>query len=403
MNVVASIDFETYSEAGYVWNGAKWEALPNASGGRKGLEVVGAAVYAQHPSTEVLTLSYDLGAGVQRWRPGQLPPVALFAHIRAGGLVSGWNTGFEHWVWNHVCVLRYFWPPLPQRQLRCTMARARAHALPSKLSEALRVMGAPDQKDADGKRLLDKFSKPRNPTKADPRRRIRPDDDPVDAERLYTYCDRDVIGEAGAAARLPELHGVELEFWLADQAINTRGVAIDMRGVADCIALVEQAHARYNAELFALTGVDAASKVQQLQGWLHAKGLHLDSLDEDAVDAALKFPWLGPDVRRVLEIRAAIGSAAVKKLFAMRNQATAAGRLHDLFSYHAARTGRATGNGPQPTNLPNSGPMVCRCGHCGKHSGTVGKRPLHPACPWCGKPLLPGVPLPPENNISLLE
>jgi len=88
-----------------------------------------------------------------------------------------------------------------------------------------------------------------------------------------------------------------------------------------------------------------------------------------------------PAAHEALTIRAAIGSAAVKKTYAMRNQCAPDGRLHDLFSYHAARTGRATGNGPQPTNLPNSGPDVLLCRRCSRHYG----RRL-PACPWCGLP-----------------
>lgn len=95
-----------------------------------------------------------------------------------------------------------------------------------------------------------------------------------------------------------------------------------------------------------------------------------------------------PAAHEALTIRAAIGSAAVKKTYAMRNQCAPDGRLHDLFSYHAARTGRATGNGPQPTNLPNHGPDVLRCS-CGRHYG-----PMLSACPWCGLPTLPGYSTP---------
>ena len=69
----------------------------------------------------------------------------------------------------------------------------------------------------------------------------------------------------------------------------------------------------------------------------------------------------------------------MKKLFAMNLQVCADGRLRDLFSYHAARTGRATGNGPQPTNLPNHGPAVRHCGCCKRHYGLTKL-----LCPWCG-------------------
>jgi hypothetical protein len=54
------------------------------------------------------------------------------------------------------------------------------------------------------------------------------------------------------------------------------------------------------------------------------------------------------------------------------------GRLHDLFTFNGARTGRPTGNGPQPTNLPSGGPEVVQCAACGHFHGTHTA-----ACPWC--------------------
>lgn len=400
MTVYPSLDFETYSEAGFVWDGQayKWGAIPNASQGRKGLKVVGAAAYAEHPTTEVLTLSYDLldGAGMRRWQPGSEPPVALFKYLRGGGLLGGWNTAFEHHIWNKTCVTKYSWPPLPQRQLRCTAARARAYGLPGKLDAATKVMGWA-QKDAEGQRLIKKFCIPRTPTKGDPRLRITPAGDPEDGEKLYFYCDQDVRAESEAASHLPELEGEELEFWLADQAINYRGVQIDVEGVHNLIEIVEQLHLRYNEELRELASgwadskgrkLEQASQLQRMIGWLHSLGVHTDSLDEEHLTALLAGSDLCPVSRRALELRQALGSAAVKKVFAMRNIVAKDGRLHDLFNYHAARTGRATGEGPQPTNLPNSGPEVRKCGSCSAYfaAGRV-------SCPGCGQARGPGKPL----------
>lgn len=386
--VLADFDFETYSEAGFVWNPAtnRWQAPRGAD--KKGLPVVGAAVYSEHPTCEVLSLKYDLkdGLGRRHWIPGQPPPLDLFAHIAAGRLLEAWNVAFEAWVWDNVCRSKYGWPELPRAVLRCAMAKARAHALPGALDKTSDVLNLQHKKDPDGKRLLDKFSIPRNPTKADPRRRIHPEQDPVDGPRLYAYNDRDILAEAEASARIPDLPPAELAFWQADQAINRRGVAIDRPMVEACIAIVEQALVTYNAELATLTGgtVEAASEVQKLRGWLGAHGVHLYSLDEDAVAEALKRPGLPPHCERALRIRQAVGSASVKKVFAMANQATDADRLHDLFSYHAARTGRATGNGPQPQNLPKAGPRVRRCDEvsgCGRFYGVSLQ-----ACPHCGTP-----------------
>lgn len=385
---IPNIDFETYSEAGFVWSESerKWRALPGAPQGKKGLPVVGASVYVEHPTFEVLTLSYDLrqGAGVQRWRPGLPPPVDLLAHVASGGLISGWNSaGFEMKVWQH-CVDRYFWPPLPLSQVRDTMAAARAFVYPGTLGKAGEVMGLKQQKNADGKRLLDKFSIPRNPTKANAARRIKPEDDPADAEKLYAYCDEDVLTEQEAASLIPPLSPKELAAWQTDRIINDRGVQIDLDGVHNCIAIINQAHSRYNAELRVLTGgtVERASELAKLQGWLGARGVVMASMDEEAIDAVLarELPPSLPGCRRALEIRQSVGSASVKKVFTMANMVSRDGRLRDLFVYHGARTGRPTGSGPQPTNLPNSaGTFAMECEGCDKHYGaSLG------TCPWCG-------------------
>lgn len=384
--LLPSLDVETYSEAGYVWNpeDGKWRPPPGvATLSGAGLSCVGAAKYAAHPTTELLTLSYDLrnGRGKCRWRPGLPAPRDLWLHVMDGGLIESHNAGFEFWIWTHVLVARHGWPPLRLEQQRCSMAKARAWGLPGALGKIADVLVADVQKDADGKRLIDKFSKPRSPTKADARLRITPADDPEDAERLYAYCDTDVDAEESVSARLPDLHPDELEWWFADQRINRLGVQVDLEAIENGIAVIEQVFARYNAELAAVTGgaVTKASEVQKLQGWCAGRGVYLDAMDEETLTAWLdKHGALGGDVVRALQIRQRCGSASVKKLYAMRNQATAAGRLHDLYLFHGARTGRATGDGPQPTNLPKGRMTVRQCPECRRH---------HPArsdwCTWC--------------------
>jgi len=397
--VLPCCDFETYSEAGYVWCEptekhplGRWQGPPGAPGTTRGLGVVGAAVYAQHPSTEVLSLAYDLkdGAGPRHWRPGLPNPTDLFDYLASGGLIEAWNSAFEGWIWREVCVHRYGWPALRLPSLRCAMGKARASGWPGALGVATEVMGLTDQKDKAGDALLKMFSVPRNPTKGDPRRRVLLSDRPDDADALFRYNAQDIKAEAAASIRTPDLDADELEFWLCDQAINARGVHIDRASVDNCIAIVQTAHEKYDSELAALTGgvVSKGSEVQRLTGWLGAMGVHTNSLDEDNVEALLeqrdRFP---PAAVRALEIRQAIGSASVKKVFAMANQCARGDRLHDLFSYHAAHTGRATGNGPQPTNLPKGAGNVYRCASCGRHHGTHTIR-----CPWCLTLRPPGVP-----------
>lgn len=411
-----TIDFETYSEAGYVWNeeSQTWDCLPGASQNKKGLKIVGATAYAEHPSTKVLCLYYNMrdGNGEQCWLPSMRPPQVLLEYVEAGGLIEAWNVGFEYVIWNKVCQRRGDWVPLKLKQLRCAMAKARAFGYPGKLEVAGPAMHLTEQKDEEGTRLIRKFSQPRNPTKSDPRRRIRPTKNPTqviagiaqfqasgkkvsakkrkqleriladaqDTLALYNYCGQDVRTEVEASEKTPDLEGEELLFWQYDRAMNVRGVAVDLEGVENCIALIQQAHHKYNTELYLLTGgaVTKASELAKLADWVLSRGVYTSSLDEEHITELLEQATLPADVRRALEIRQAVGSAAVKKVFAMKNMAASDGRLHELFSYHAAHTGRITGNGPQPTNMPNSGPAVRHCLDCGEYYHT--KR----TCPLCG-------------------
>ena len=385
--VIADIDFETYSEAGFIWDESKqsYQAPPNAK--VKGLPTIGTAVYSEHPSTEVLCMAYDLkdGIGKRLWLPTEPFPLDLETHIKNWGLIEAWNVGFESWIWNNVCRDKYNFPEVQPWQWRCAAAKARAFALPGSLDAAGKVMDIIHKKDKDGKRLLNKFSMPRNPTKNDARRRIVPSLTSVeyeDTSKLYKYNLTDIAAEAELSSLIPDLSPEELEFWQCDQRINVRGVQIDLPMIRNCIAIVEQAHKKYNAELRLLTRghVQSASEVAKIRAWLMERGVNAPTLDAEVVEQLLRTPGIHPDVKRILQIREMLASASVKKLYAMMNQVSKHGRLHDLFIYHVARTGRAAGAGPQPQNLPNSGPDVAQCLNCLKHYGVEAFGNL---CPWC--------------------
>lgn len=391
MHELGSLDFETYSAAGQIWNEATRKWTPPKGAKKRGLGVVGTRVYFEHPSAEVLTLSYRCPGETQkhRWKPGDAPPQRLFAALMAGGVFKAHNAFFEFSAWELLCTLKYGWPSImPWRyQLRCTMATARVNSLPGGLADLSTVLHLPTPKDADGKRLLDKFSVPRNPTKADPRWKITPVDDPADFARLEAYCDTDLDAEEGAFQRMIPMTAAELLFWWIDQEINWRGIAIDRAGVRDCIAVLEQALEHYGAEFRALTNGLEPTQLQATAGWLAAQGIHMPSMDEEALDESLEnLPPHPPGgcwaPRRVLEIRQLIGSASVKKLYQIENTAGREDRLYNLIIHHGARTGRPTGEGAQPLNMPRAGPDLRYCAPCGQPY-----RPDHTGCPWCAAPV----------------
>ncbi len=368
--ILADFDFETYSEAGYVFNEetSKWVGV-NASP-PYGLPAVGASAYTQHESAEVLCMAYNLKAGEPKklWIPGMPPPQDLFDHIAARLPLEAHNSSFEYHVWVNICVPKMGWPELPQELLRCSASKCRAHGLPGALKDAGTALSIVKQKDKDGTRLLNKFSKPRNPTKNDLRRRIHPSQDPEDANRLYAYCVRDIEAESEISERVPDLQPDELELWITDQRMNYRGVFIDMESVNNCIKLVELAFDKYNAELAEVTNgeVLTAKSIPALKKWAGTRGVEIKSLTKETMPLLLARTDLPGDVHRAIELRALIGSAAIEKLYAFRRRISKDSRMRDILMFCGAdRTGRFAGRGTQPQNLPNSGPAVVQCEKCG--------------------------------------
>lgn len=478
--VLAECDFETYSAAGFHWCGPTlkkpfgyWTGPPGAAQGKKGLGVIGVRVYAEHPTTEVLTFKYDLkdGRGIRGWKPGQKGatvvhkshaaydvyigrpgkwgnpfeigrdgdraaviakyrtwilqqcqllqdvgrelvgktlgcfcspqdchgdvlaelaglPWDLFDHIASGKLIEAHNAGFEMTIWDQVCVPKYGWPPVQPKQWRCSAAKSRAFGLPSSLADVGQSLKLDTQKDADGKRLLKLFSWPKDPTKKDPRWRVLPAEEPVDAVKLDDYCETDCEVEALVSARCPDLPQQELDYWLADQAINRRGIGVDMAAVRDCIAVVNEVLVAYDEEMFNLIGL-RTSQAKKLVEWLANNGvMGSDGRPVKSLAAEeLEFLYEQREhyaypIGRVLEIRGLTASASVKKVFSMANHASRDARLCDLFIYHGARTGRDTHADVQPGNLPKAGPDLRWCDNQGVCSRPYAKH--FDQCPWCG-------------------
>lgn len=391
-----TMDFECYSEAGFVWTGpsekyplGRW--VPPEGSKQPGIFAVSAPAYSEHPTTEVLTLSYDLcdGHGMRRWRPGQPNPQDLFDHVLSGKPIEAHNAMFERLICENVCERLYGWPRFPATAWRCSMATALVAQRPAALGALAEVLGLSDQKDKEGKRLINKFCIPQQPiiglvdrkTGAvkrpdQPTRRIYPHDEPEEFERFCEYCDQDVRTEQAASDAMPEMEPHEVLAWQYTQDMNYRGLGVDREGLAACIDILKKVLERYGQECEDLTGFKA-TQLEKLKGWLGAFGVHTASLDAEHLDELLKRTDLQPQARRVLELRALTGSASVKKTLAIETRCSADNRLRDIVIHHGTRPGRPSGEGPQPLNLPKAGPKLswCECGRPAKHE---------PQCPWCG-------------------
>jgi len=369
-----SMDFETYSEAGFILEpGGK--VYSAAKSGKGGLPAVGTPVYASHPSTDILCLYYDLrdGRGRQGWMPGMPSPYELLEYVASGGPIEAFNITFEWWIWNMVAVRRYGWPPLQLDQCHCVMAKCRRYSLPGALGNVTKVMGTAP-KDKEGGRLIQKLTRPHTPTKNRPAVRWTTATAWEDFQALYKYCDGDVLAEDEVSERVPDLSAHERDIWLADQYINARGVQVDTVTLEAALSILAQAEAKYNAELAELTGgaVLAATELGKLQEWLADQGVNMPNMQKQTIDDTVSTgsAWLPGPALRALEIRQLLGSANIKKLHSLKLQTNHDGRLRGQYMYCGAdRSGRWSSSGVQLQNLTGKGPDAWRCSECGEVSG----------------------------------
>lgn len=404
--VIPSLDFETYSEAGYVVNtqsqknGVKKVVKGIGSGSKGGLAVVGTPVYVEHESAEILSLAYDLkdGLGPRLWIPCAPPPTDLLEHVKAGGMLEAFNFTFEWYVWNMIAVRKLGWPPLQLEQGVCVMSRARRCALPGKLGKAAEVLGVEGKLDG-GVSVMRKLSRPQTTTKSRSDIRIRPDCAPADYQALYKYNVQDVIAEDAVAARLPDLTPNERAVWLLDQRINARGVQLDLKALNNAIALYREVEKKLTIELVVATdgAVGSVNENTKFVEWLNSVGIKTASIDAESVASLLKSiesgalsGFKGSSAHTALRIREALASANIKKLFTLKNQVSSDGRLRDQYMYcGAAQTGRFSSGGVQLQNLTSKGPVSAHCPSCGQYSGQ-GAAPLgvEDECIACGGEVL---------------
>lgn len=391
-----SMDFETYSEAGFVVIDGK---VKGAGGGStNGLGLVGTGVYAEHPSTEVLCLFYDLkeGKGRRGWWPGCPQPVDLLQHVANGGDIEAFNSTFEFFIWNFVCTRKYGWPELRLEQTYCVMSMSRRWGLPGSLANAAKALGAAD-KDKAGKNLITKLCRPNTPTKTRAGIRRTMSDSWADFQGLFSYCDQDVATEDDVKSRVPDLTPYERSVWLADQQINLRGVLVDAPALDAGLRLLQEATAHYTQELQQVTGgeVRTVGEVAKMVAWLASKGTFINDMQAETINEALK-EFDDPSFnatrqtdacKRVLQIRQTLSSANVKKLAKLRHQLNSDNRLRNQYMYCGAeRTGRWSSaaaddnaSNSQLQNITAKGPATRECEACGQIFGAH----LND-CPKCG-------------------
>lgn len=346
----------------------------------------GAYLYSQHPTTEVMCLSYKLPGEttIRRWHMAHpqhligesLPPEELFAFILAGGLVEAHNAFFEKCVWRFMMMAHYGWPEVPLEQWRCSAAKASAASLPRDLDGACKAMRLPIVKDMVGNALMKKMCKPRKALKAEivawmeekglsgdyRKLRAKFDEDvgylwhekEEDLYRLWDYCDTDVLAEEALSEAVPDLIQSELAVWQMDQIMNMRGAKFDLDLAEAALEMATLWKKRLNTELEVMTGISSGTKRADVKKWLlDNEDLDIPDTKADTLEWYIEREPISGRARRVMEITTDVNRTSTRKYQTMLDKAAKGDwRVRDLLMYHGAGTGRWSGKGVQVHNFP---------------------------------------------------
>lgn len=265
---------------------------------------------------------------------------------------TAFNANFER-----TCLAKWTVEAVPPEQWRCTMIKGLTLGLPGNLADVGKALGLPEDKlkDPQGKALIQFFSKPCKPTRANGMRtRNLPEHDPEKWRLFKGYNRQDVVTEQEILAKLSiyETTREEQELWNLDQKMNDNGVKLDIPMVEKIVDYDTKRRQELQEEAREITGLSNPNSLAQLKGWLDKQGMPMTSVTKDTIAAALQLKYIPENVRRMLEIRTALGKTSVAKYSAMLTAVCEDHRLRGILQFYGAnRSGRWAGRIVQTHNL----------------------------------------------------
>lgn len=254
-------------------------------------------------------------------------------------------------------VLSFSQVRVPVERIYDTLAVGLLHSLPGALDKQCEVLGVPldKAKDKAGKKLIQLFCKPQAKTRK--LRRATKETHPAEWEAFKEYARMDIVAMREVYKRQPKVNWTDAEkaVWRLDQAINDRGIQIDMDLAHAALRAAKEAGQRLATESALMTNgaVPSATQRDALINYLRdTMGLEIDDLRKGTLAALLKTD-VPDDVRELLEVRLQAAATSPAKYRVLVNGTSSDGRLRGTMQYAgASRTARFGGRLFQPQNLP---------------------------------------------------
>jgi DNA polymerase len=337
MHRVMGVDIETYSSVD--------------------LAKAGVYAYTEAPDFDILLIGYSFdGENVNVIDTYNIDTGMMTEFMEALNdpetIKTAFNANFER-----TCLAKWTGRPKPPEEWRDTMIKALTLGLPGNLADVGMALGLPEDKlkDPQGKALIQFFSKPCKPTKANGQRtRNLPEHDPDKWKLFIKYNGQDVVTEQAILKKLSiyETTREEQELWNLDQKMNDNGVKLDIPMVEKIVDYDNRRRQELQEEAQQLTGLSNPNSLAQLKTWLERQGMPMTSVTKDTIAAALSLKYIPDNVRRVLEIRTALGKTSVAKYSTMLTAVCSDHRLRGILQFYGAnRSGRWAGRLVQTHNL----------------------------------------------------
>lgn len=227
--------------------------------------------YAESEDFEILLFSYsvdDAKTEIVDLAQGEEIPKEIIEALNDNTIIKwAFNANFER-----ICLSRYLGEKyLNPVSWRCTMIWSAYLGLPLSLEGVGKILGLDKQKLSDGKELIKYFCIPCLPTKTNGGRvRNFPYQAKDKWELFKNYNIRDVETELEIQQKLSKFPVPEFvwEEYQLDQAINDRGIKVDMDFVVQAIEFDSVICNQLMIEMQQITHLENPNAVQQLKGWL---------------------------------------------------------------------------------------------------------------------------------------
>jgi DNA polymerase len=361
------LDFETRSDTDLTKAGATRYATEADA-------IVLAYAIGNGPVSTVKVTAFD---GPLRWDDVPSEIKLHFDRVARGEAIwAAWNAGFDRAIWNFATI---GFPEMLPEHVIDVMAQATASGLPPDLAKASEAIGKA-VKVGEGKDLIKLFCLPVGFRGVRGTPQTHPDE-------WQNFCDVYATGDIEAMRSVfrstRQLTLAEWREYWAMEAINDRGVCIDVPMVRHAAKLAEEDKIKSNAELRTMTEGEVATvdQVAKMTAWLMARlpaegqdilTKTVEEVDEETgevtkpaklqltrrrIDRLLAYlldrDKVAPEhpVVDVLQIRRYGGSKTPAKFAKMLAQQVD-GRLYGQYVFNGApQTGRASSRGVQIHNL----------------------------------------------------